>query len=65
VLNRVKSKKPAPGVERVLIPGEPEAISAAARLKDGIPVADTTWAQIVEGGKSVGVDVEAIAIPAH
>jgi hydroxycarboxylate dehydrogenase B len=43
-----------------MIPGEPEANSAAERERDGIPVADTTWAQIVEGGKSVGVDVEAL-----
>ena len=63
VLDRVKKVKPAPGVDEVLIPGEPEARSAAAREKEGIPVADTTWQQIVEGGKSVGVDVEAL-VPA-
>jgi uncharacterized oxidoreductase len=63
VLQRIKKVKPAPGFNEVLIPGEPEANSAAERLKDGIPVADTTWQQIVEGGKSVGVDVEAL-VPA-
>jgi hydroxycarboxylate dehydrogenase B len=63
VLQRVKKVKPAPGVKEVLIPGEPEANSAAERLEDGIPVADTTWQQIIEGGKSVGVDVEAL-VPA-
>jgi LDH2 family malate/lactate/ureidoglycolate dehydrogenase len=60
VMQRVKKIKPASGVKEVLIPGEPEANSAAERTQDGIPVADTTWAQIVEGGKSVGVDVEAL-----
>jgi LDH2 family malate/lactate/ureidoglycolate dehydrogenase len=60
VLRRIKGIKPAPGFDEVLVPGEPERRSAEARLKEGIPVADTTWAQIVEGGKSVGVDVEAL-----
>lgn len=60
VMGRVKKIKPAPGFKEVLIPGEPEANSAAERKKDGIPVADATWAQIVEGGKSVGVDIEAL-----
>jgi LDH2 family malate/lactate/ureidoglycolate dehydrogenase len=61
VLQRVKKIRPAQGFDEVLIPGEPEARSAAERMNDGIPVADTTWQQIVEGGKSVGVDVEAPA----
>jgi LDH2 family malate/lactate/ureidoglycolate dehydrogenase len=63
VLQRIKKIKPAPGFDEVLLPGEPEARSAAERMRDGIPVADTTWEQIVEGGKSVGVDVEAL-VPA-
>lgn len=60
VLQRVKKVKPAPGFKEVMIPGEPEANSSAERTSDGVPVADTTWAQIVDGGKSVGVDVEAL-----
>ncbi len=63
VMQRVKKIRPAQGFDEVLIPGEPEARSAAERLDEGIPVADTTWQQIVEGGRSVGVDVEAL-VPA-
>ena len=63
VLQRVKNMRPAQGFDEVLIPGEPETRSTAARQQEGIPVADTTWQQIVEGGKSVGVDVEAL-VPA-
>jgi LDH2 family malate/lactate/ureidoglycolate dehydrogenase len=63
VMQRVKKIKPASGVEEVLIPGEPEARSREERLKDGVPVADRTWEQIVEGGKSVGLDVEGL-VPA-
>lgn len=61
VLRRIKGIKPAPGFDEVLVPGEPELRSAEGRLRDGIPVADTTWSQIVEGGRSVGVDVPAVA----
>ena len=61
VLNRVKGIRPAQGFSRVMVPGEPELDSKEARLKEGIPVADATWSQIVEAGKSVGVDVEDVA----
>jgi uncharacterized oxidoreductase len=61
VLQRVKNMKPAQGFQRVMLPGEPELTSKEARLEEGIPVADATWEQIVEAGKSVGVDVEAAA----
>jgi LDH2 family malate/lactate/ureidoglycolate dehydrogenase len=60
VMQRVKKIKPAPGVEEVLIPGEPEARSREERLAEGVPVADRTWEQIVEGGKALGLDVEAL-----
>ncbi len=60
VMDRVKKVKPAAGFEEVLIPGDPERRSAEARLEEGIPVADRTWEQIVEGGKSVGLDVESL-----
>jgi LDH2 family malate/lactate/ureidoglycolate dehydrogenase len=60
VMDRVKKVKPAAGFDEVLIPGDPERRSAEARLEEGIPVADRTWEQIVEGGQSVGLDVESL-----
>jgi len=57
----VKGTRAAKGFDGVMVPGEPELGSKEARLKDGIPVADTTWSQIVEAGRAVGVDVEAVA----
>ena len=42
----VKTSAPAPGVSEVLIPGEPEARSEAARRAVGVPVEDETWRQI-------------------
>jgi len=44
----VKSAEPAPGGGEILVPGEPEARSEAARRATGIPVEDETWRQIEE-----------------
>jgi uncharacterized oxidoreductase len=51
----VKSSEPAPGVTEVLVPGEPEARSEAARRRDGIPVEEETWRQIDEIATELGV----------
>ncbi|HVY76852.1 MAG TPA: Ldh family oxidoreductase [Puia sp.] len=37
-LNRFRGAKPAGGVDRVLVPGDPERETEAVRRKDGIPV---------------------------
>jgi uncharacterized oxidoreductase len=51
----VKSSEPAPGVAEVLVPGEPEARSEAARRASGIPVEEETWRQIDEIATELGV----------
>ncbi|MYC96409.1 MAG: Ldh family oxidoreductase [Caldilineaceae bacterium SB0661_bin_32] len=56
IAGRIKGTKPAPGFDEVLMPGEPEARSAASRQRDGIPLDDTTWTQIVEVAEKLGVD---------
>jgi uncharacterized oxidoreductase len=61
VLQRVKKVRPAQGFEEVLLPGEPESRSAAARMKEGIQVAEATWEQIQEAAKQVGADLGATA----
>jgi uncharacterized oxidoreductase len=43
----------------VLIPGDPERLSRAARLKDGVPIDDETWREIVTAARGVNVLVEA------
>ncbi|MDA0270483.1 MAG: Ldh family oxidoreductase [Chloroflexi bacterium] len=45
----------APGVEEVLIAGEPERRRMAERLASGIPLDDETWRQIAETAESFGV----------
>jgi uncharacterized oxidoreductase len=51
---RVKETPRAPGVDEILVPGEPEWRSKAQRERDGIPLPERTWASIGEAAESVG-----------
>lgn len=51
----VKSAKPAPGFDDVLVPGEPERNYAAKRMAQGIEVDATTWRDIRAAAGSLGV----------
>ncbi len=55
LLDAAASAPPAAGVDRVLVPGEPEAISRTRRLVDGIPIPEATWAELAEASASLGV----------
>ena len=44
--------------EPVLIPGDPERANRANRLRDGIPIDDETWREIVESARTVNVLAE-------
>lgn len=60
----VKASPPAPGVERVMVPGEPEQKSKADRMANGIPVDDQTWQEMLEAAAKVGLnraDIEQMA----
>jgi uncharacterized oxidoreductase len=46
---------PQPGVERVLLPGEPERATRGRRLRDGIAVDAVTWSEIAAAGAKVGI----------
>jgi uncharacterized oxidoreductase len=43
----------------VLIPGDPERLSRAKRIAEGVPIDDETWREIVEAARGVNVLVEA------
>jgi uncharacterized oxidoreductase len=47
----------AGGVEEILLPGDPERRSKAARLKDGIPLDDGTWGQLVAVAQKLSVSL--------
>jgi len=59
----VKSARPRTPDGEVVLPGEPERRSRAARLADGIPIEPATWDQLMDAGTTVGLsraDLEAL-----
>ena len=51
----VKSSPPAPGVEAVMVPGDPERNFRTERSKNGLPIDDVTWEEILNAGEQVGL----------
>jgi len=56
LIQHVKASRTAPGVDEILIPGEPEFRLAEKKRQDGIELDDTTWEQIKEAAGMVGID---------
>jgi uncharacterized oxidoreductase len=50
----LESTPTAPGVEQVLLPGQPELRSAERRRREGIPIADATMAELRELADELG-----------
>lgn len=46
LVGHVKTSRRRPGVEEILLPGEPEYRTAQQRLREGIPVEDSIWNEI-------------------
>jgi len=55
IANRMTEQPPAAGSEGVLLPGDPEVASRRERERDGIPLADATWAAIAKVARDLGV----------
>lgn len=51
----VKSSEAAPGFNEVFLPGELDYRTRQKRMRDGVPVDDNTWNQIVAAAASIGV----------
>ena len=51
----VKGAKAAPGVDEVLVPGEPEKRSAAKRAAQGIEVDAQSWSDICAAAAQIGI----------
>lgn len=58
LLGKIKATPPAAGFDEVLAPGEPEWRTRQVRAREGISVADRTWAEIEEAAKSLGVELD-------
>lgn len=54
-INRFRNATPAPGHERVLIPGDPERAYEAERREKGIPVVASVVKDLEEVGKRFGI----------
>jgi uncharacterized oxidoreductase len=55
VVDYYKASPPANPDEPVLVAGEPELISRAARMAAGIPVDETTWEELLDAAGTVGL----------
>jgi LDH2 family malate/lactate/ureidoglycolate dehydrogenase len=53
----IRTLRPAPGFDEVLLPGDPEHRNIDRRMATGIDVDDTTWGQLTDAAATYGVDV--------
>jgi len=51
----LESAPTAPGVDQVLLPGEPELRTAVHRRRDGVPIAEATWREVRDLADELGV----------
>ena len=56
----VKSSRPVKAGEPVLIAGEPERISRTERGREGIPMNEATWEEIITAAQKVGMTREQV-----
>lgn len=52
----VKASPPSIPGQAVLAPGDVERATRTARLRDGVPIDDTTWKDLVTAAQSVGIE---------
>jgi LDH2 family malate/lactate/ureidoglycolate dehydrogenase len=52
----IKSTPAAPGYDDVLVAGDPEWRIESDRLRNGIPIADGNWGQLMKAAEKVGVE---------
>ena len=57
-LDFVASARPADPDGTTLLPGEPERLSRARRLAEGVPLTDEVWAALREAGLPHGIEAE-------
>lgn len=56
LVNNVMSSRVDPQYGEILLPGDPEYRSAEQRGRDGIPIDDVTWSEIIKCGETLGLD---------
>ena len=58
-----KSSRRLPGVDEILVPGEPEARCRKHRRQHGIDIDEETWRQIEEAAQAVGASIDTSCEP--
>lgn len=56
----VRQTPRAPGVESILLPGDPERRTLAQRLAQGIPIPEAHWAKLTEQAQLRGLEIPAV-----
>jgi hydroxycarboxylate dehydrogenase B len=56
----VKSARPAPGFSQVMVAGDPERAYRAKRVRSGIDIDPTTWQEIEQTARKVGLSADKI-----
>jgi uncharacterized oxidoreductase len=57
MIEYIYASRPAPGVESVLLPGDPERTSRARLVVEGVDVDENTWRLFREAGERAGISV--------
>jgi uncharacterized oxidoreductase len=58
MIDYVYDSRPADGVDKVMIPGDPERSTKARLLKEGIEVDDNSWKEFLKAGVKAGLSKE-------
>jgi LDH2 family malate/lactate/ureidoglycolate dehydrogenase len=56
-IREIRGVTRAPGVERIYLPGEREQLLAEERGRNGLPIKQPVWAELLEIGQRMGVDL--------
>jgi uncharacterized oxidoreductase len=57
--DELRATPPRPGIERVMVAGDPEAIKEADQLAHGIDIDEVSWQTVLDAGQEFGVVYEA------
>ena len=57
LLRQIRAVPPAPGFDRVMVPGDPESDARAERGRNGIPLSDAVWKSLTDLAEELGVPV--------
>ena len=55
--NQIRTNAPAPGFSEVMAPGGPEVRARAERARDGIPVAEDIWKDLVKLSETLNLQI--------